>query len=531
MSHDKFDLVIMNPPFSRPTNHEGAHADVPIPTFAAFDTTPQEQSEMSDKLKELTKEAPSHGNAGEASEFVELAHRKVRRDGTVAMVLPLSSISGSSWNGIRTRWRDSYRDIVVVTIAGAGSHESSFSAYTGMAECLLLARHAPSESSTRRGMFVILRQQLTSAVAAELLATELRRMREAAEVGCLEDTGSVTQLRLGDESFGAIIDAPLPEAGPWPLAGIEDLELAKAAYHLQHGALLQVGKPGAPHLEMPVTRTGSLARRGPVHRDINEQTRDDRPRGPFELIKPAISAEPSYPMLWAHNSKCERAFIVEPDSEGQIKSPTGGVTQTSINEKAANIWATATRAHYNLDLQFNAQSLIGVMTERPSIGGRAWPSVIFDDEDHEFPFLLWCNSTLGLLVHWWLANKSQSSRGTITITGIPDIPTLDPRAMTNDQLNASKTLFCDLSDKRFLPFDQIDEDPVRAELDKRLLVDVLGFPPDLCNTGGPIDLIRRKLVREPQIHGGKKSRVVFRESVNRHGDRVVYEGAERRSDR
>ncbi|MDE2890912.1 MAG: hypothetical protein OXN86_00160 [Chloroflexota bacterium] len=27
--------------------------------------------------------------------------------------------------------------------------------------------------------------------------------------------------------------------------------------------------------------------------------------------------------------------------------------------------------------------------------------------------------------------------------------------------------------------------------------------------GGPIDLIRRKLAREPQIHGGKKSRVVF----------------------
>ena len=62
-----------------------------------------------------------------------------------------------------------------------------------------------------------------------------------------------------------------------------------------------------------------------------------------------------------------------------------------------------------------------------------------------------------------------------------------------------------------MPFDQIDEDPARAELDRRLLVDVLGLPSSLCEEGGPIDLLRRKLAREPQIHGGKKSRVVFTE--------------------
>ena len=34
-----FDLVIMNPPFTRATNHEGAHADITNPAFAAFDAT------------------------------------------------------------------------------------------------------------------------------------------------------------------------------------------------------------------------------------------------------------------------------------------------------------------------------------------------------------------------------------------------------------------------------------------------------------------------------------------------------------
>ena len=113
IGHDNFDLVIMNPPFARPTNHEAGHADVPIPPYAAFETTQQQQSAMSARVKALTRNAPSHGNAGEASEFVELSHRKLRQDGTVAMVLPLSAMSGSSWDAIRSRWRDCYDDITV----------------------------------------------------------------------------------------------------------------------------------------------------------------------------------------------------------------------------------------------------------------------------------------------------------------------------------------------------------------------------------------------------------------------------------
>ena len=163
------------------------------------------------------------------------------------------------------------------------------------------------------------------------------------------------------------------------------------------------------------------------------------------------------------------------------------------------------------------------MTERPSIGGRAWPSVIFEDRDREYAFALWCNSTLGLLLHWWVSNKTQSGRGTTTVTGIPNIPTLDVTKLTAGQIVAAKDTFEALRNHRFLPFDQIDEDPARAELDRRLLVDVLGLPESLCADGGPIDLLRRKLAKEPQIHGGKKTRVVFLEPDG--------EGSQKRGDR
>ena len=220
-------------------------------------------------------------------------------------------------------------------------------------------------------------------------------------------------------------------------------------------------------------------------------------------------------MLWAHDTKNERGLIVEPDSEGQIES-------SATSEQAARIQATATRAHYNRDLRFNSQSLIVAMTERPCIGGRAWPSVILDDREHEYAFALWCNSTLGLLLHWWTANKTQAGRGTTTVTGIPRIPALDVRALTAAQHAAAREAFEGLRGERFLPFDQIDEDEARARLDRALLVDVLGLPASLCDAEGPLALLRRKLAAEPQIHGGKRTRVVFA---------LGGERAERRPDR
>ena len=537
VGHAKFDLVIMNPPFTRPTNHEAGNADVPIPAYAAFETTPDEQSAMSELVKTLTKDAPSHGNAGSASEFVELAHRKVRNDGSVAMVLPLSAMSGSSWDSVRVRWSESYDDITVVTVAGPGTYDSSFSADTGMAECLFVARRAPSDNSgggsgsQKRAVFVILGRQVQSAAVADLLAAETTRLRESGQVQRLEDAGGVTHLRIGGDSFGVVIDAPLPQAGPWPLAGIADGDLAQAAFHLEHGALLQVGQPAAPHVALPITQLGNLADRGPVDRDINGRTPTGSPRGPFELIKPAVSPVPTYPILWAHDAKRERRLVVAPDSEGQIRSASVGITQADLLEKAARIWRTASRAHYNRDLRFNSQSLVVAMTERPCIGGRAWPSVIFEESQLEYAFSLWCNSTLGFLMHWWVTNKTQSGRGTTTVTGIPNIPTLDVRTLTSEQLAASKAAFEELQERRFLPFDQIDEDVARAELDRRLLVDVLHLPETLCELGGPMDLMRRKLAREPQIHGGKKTRVVFHDAVSCGGETTIDEGSEHRSDR
>jgi len=95
--HVSFDLVIMNPPFTRATNHGGEHKRVPNPMFAAFGASAAEQKAMANTAKKLTAGTVAHGNAGEASIFLALADRKLAKDGMLALVMPLTLLTGASW--------------------------------------------------------------------------------------------------------------------------------------------------------------------------------------------------------------------------------------------------------------------------------------------------------------------------------------------------------------------------------------------------------------------------------------------------
>jgi len=50
---------------------------------------------------------------------------------------------------------------------------------------------------------------------------------------------------------------------------------------------------------------------------------------------------------------------------------------------------------------------------------------------------------------------------------------------------------------------EIAQDAVRAEIDTRLTIEVLGCPPELAAPDGPLALLRQKLALEPSITGAK----------------------------
>ena len=113
---------------------------VPNPMFAAFESSAEEQKAMSTAEKKLTKGTVAHGNAGAASIFLALADRKLAKDGMLAMVMPLSLMTGASWENAAPGSPSPYEGLTVISIAGSDNQALSFSADTNMGECLIIGK-------------------------------------------------------------------------------------------------------------------------------------------------------------------------------------------------------------------------------------------------------------------------------------------------------------------------------------------------------------------------------------------------------
>ena len=514
LAHRSMDLVIMNPPFTRPTNHEAA--DVPVPSFAGLGNDDAEQAAMSALLKEIRKEmdAPAgHGNAGLASNFLDLAEAKVKPGGVLALVMPLSLLQGNAWAASRELLRSRYEGTTVISLASAGRDEQkSFSADTGMGEVLVVARRradtgeeaadagdeaaSPGEEAADAQAapvtFVSLRKRPASATEAAGLAAAIR---DAARRGR-------SRILLGDDLCGTRVEGTWDDGG---CASVAHPEVVEAVRGLRAGALT-LPRTNDTHA-LPVTRLGALGARGLLHRDINGVERRasswgknvtdeawETFRGPFDVV-PVRTVEPTFPVLWGHQAGRERRLIVEPDSEGVVRD--------RAEARAADAWGTATRLHFNLDFRLNSQSLAACLTPTSTLGGRAWPNFRMTERRHETAAVLWANTTLGLMLFWWQGSVQQAGRACLTVSRLPDLPVLDPRALGDAQHALARDLLERFRERTFLPANEAYRDETRQALDAAVLVDLLGLPASILE---PLAVLRTQWCGEPTVHGGKATR-------------------------
>ena len=463
------DLVIMNPPFTRPTNHEAGHAEVPVPSFAGFNTSYDEQLAMGRKLKKAVAQFGS-GNAGLASNFMDLGHSKLRDGGVLALVIPFAFVRGKSWKGAREALQAYYSDIHVTSISTTGSTARAFSADTGIAECLVVAKKQTKGNC--RAAYSNLAARPSSLLEA---AVEAKNVRARAVPGDILDAGA---------------------------AGVRSASLIEAARNLEEGNLRLPRQSEA--IGLPVVPLGTVAERGLVDRDINggypDRNETGQARGPFTVRAIRSGEVPTYPMLWAHSADRERTFVVLPDSCGDPRPDD--------EARAAERWSSAaSQLHANRDFRLNSQSLAMCLTPEKCLGGRAWPNVIPRNPQHQFPLLLWANSTLGLIVFWWHGTRQQQGRSCITVTKLPGLPVLDPRTLTDSQMDHCREIVEDFQERPLLPANEAYRDENRKDLDRKLLfgiTSVLGLDPALEEE---LDLLRRQWCAEPSVHGGKSTRI------------------------
>jgi hypothetical protein len=498
-----FDVLVMNPPFTRSTGHEAKKIGVPQPMFAAFSSTKEEQKLMAKATKRLTEGTSAHGNAGEASIFLVLADRKVKPSGMLALVMPLSLLSGEAWEESRKMLAKSYSDLVLVSIAGHSDDEMSFSADTGMGEALVVGRKMGAASP--RATFVILKERPVYPLLGATAAREVRRLIESTALRRLED-GPVggTPIHFGQDVVGQAIDAPIPESGSWNPSRIADLSLAQAAYQMANNK--RIWFPTTQESEainVSITTAQAIGKIGPYHADINFSTASGGIRGPFNISDVQKNSTPTYPALWKHEASREATLMFDAESEAQPRHPKNPQEKAVIDHKVATIWATASHCHFNQNFRFNSQPTAMQFTPRRSIGGRAWISIRLTSADQEKALVAWANTTFGLLLHWYHANKQQAGRGNIGRTALQSLPVLNVATLPAKQLRAAAKIFDDLKGERLLPFNELDKDPVRQKLDRRFATEVLGLPAAFAQPGGPLDLVRLKLAQEPSIRGGK----------------------------
>ena len=480
----RFDLAIMNPPFTSNTKHRDAGAGVLNAAFAAFDTSDDDQADMADRLKQLARGTCYHGHAGLASVFAALADNKIRPNGVIALVLPFTAINGSSWSRFRELIATRYTDITVVSIAGVDT-ELSFSSDTNIGECLILGRKLKEkERPSGRGQFVSLRRKPTDFAHAlelskvTLSGTAARHLEDGPYGG--------TPIHCGDELAGEKLEAPVDNhRNGWGAARILDASVAQVAHSLSMGVLWLPAGPKP--CELPTVQLIHIGERGVDHQFFVSAAH----KGPF--VKSPASPTSTYPALWNHDAKKETRMACDPDSQMLVRP--------GMESAATKLWEVASRSHITQEFRFTSQPLAVAITDRESIGGRAWPNVIFSDARFDSVFALWCNCTLGLLLFWWRASRQQSGRGAMTINGIESLPVLDFRTLSDDQLRRAETIFDEFRTLQLQPAYLADADPNRALLDRRVICDLLNFDEP---TYVAVRRLAAKWCAEPSVHGGKR---------------------------
>ena len=484
--NNEMDIVIMNPPFLT----EGADPNS-RDRKGVFVSKERSDAERKEMLKALRKKETrvAHGKVP-YSHFVELADKKLRSGGQMGMILPATVFTGSSCQKIRQMWATEYHNVVVVTIAQKSGHDSAFSHDTGMTECMVVATKGVGEN-TGRAKFVSLSERPKSLLAGQALAVLIQRQ---AVTRLQEDAPHGGEpLMIGNECIGTLLDCPI-DKNAWSASRVLSFSLMQTAYHLQYGQLHLPMQFDAT--DIPMCKIGDIATPGYNDASIKDASRGD---GAFDVREHIGFSADGYPAIWKVHAPTQRSMQMQPNATLQVRRDK--------EEDARRILQRNSRTHYHRFLGFNANSVLAHWTETPSLGVGSFTNVKLEDNRYDAAWMLWANSTFGMLCHWTTAGKQQPGRGMLSLGILPNVPSLDVRQLSDAQLKAADGILDDLKKARLKPYNECASDAWRHILDARLLAEVLGITDP--ETHQAMQRLREMLSDEPSIAGTKARRCSF----------------------
>ena len=480
------DLVICNPPYTR-RGSDGGHEESLARVFSLPEGDADSQSAIAKRTSSLLKGTPANQNAGHGTSFTVLADRLVKSGGRLALVLPVTALSGGLWSGVRRMLSSKYQIEFVVS-----SHDPdlrSMSYDTSIAEALIVARRLrDSESPPGRSKFVNLARMARQETDALALVNAVNATAAAPLLRSDGPPVGGSPLVVGGEQWGELVDGPVG-SGPWKASRWKRALTGQFAAALERGELwTDDGARLAGHV--PVAAMGEVCNVGPQDRRIRGSL------GVFDCYH-GWSEEAQFSAIWALNSSIHQGVLIEPNA--WLTPKLGTVHQP--------IWAQSGMMHMTRDVRYNSQRIMAARTATRALGVRAWFTMNVQEDDpvlksqREVALTLWCNSTLGMLLHANHSNRAQDGRGTGNKGMLESLTTLDVRELQDWQLEEAQAIWRDFRNRKFQPFHCCAVDPGRIELDERVVRDILGLGNDAV---AAITNRRTLLASDPSIHGSKK---------------------------
>ena len=454
------DLAIMNPPFTRSVGGNLLFGSLPL----------EERRKLQNELKRRLKSRQASATAGLGAAFVAAASPKLRHgEGRLALVLPATVCTGPSWEQTRTLIeRDFTLDVVIA------SHDPlrwNFSDSTDLSEALLIATRRPEtrDSIECRTTFINLWQNPDGVLDAHRMAQAITRTAPAR----LEETGTAL-LEIDGRHVGEMVSMPESKLARKKWSGVQfaRADVLRSALRLLDDGEVWIPGDGAT-VNVPLCRLVHLGQVGPDRRDVWDG---------FERTDTVTA----YPMVENHDTEQRKGSTATPD---KYLAPLVKARPGRRLKSVEQLWPMAGRLLVAERLRLDTTRVVAMRSDARVLSNVWWP-VRVEDDSMEKALALWLNSSLGLLTV--LTQRTSTEGGWVAMKkgDLEELPVLDLRQLTIEQLQGMADLFDELAEAEFERLPGMVDCPSRVALDDGLSR-ILGLP-DLGN-------LRRLLASEPTV--------------------------------
>ena len=328
----RFDLVIMNPPFTRATGRtERFGGERGLFGFVVEEGVRRRLVEAYARLRDRVRDElrriatsfaptlPTHiremlrrpefrpyldvGQAGEGLLFLYLAYRYVGSGGVIAFVLPRSFLAGVSWFLGRVLLASKFH-VKYVVVSSDPVRGYNFSEGTSLSECLVVAKRVDRHREDEETIFVNLVRKPTTALEAVMLGDEIvARLRERSFA--IIEVGSACALvyRVRRRELLRYLDN-------WNrFVAIADRDLLRAVFQLLESGEIRVGKSV---LRIPLTTLSALATSIGV--DAHQ----------FHDYFERVSTATPYPVVYGGEESVRERMLVKPNAYASPKKKKAG---------------------------------------------------------------------------------------------------------------------------------------------------------------------------------------------------------------